>query len=360
MGRKVVRQDEALAALIKRTADKGNRSDQEAAIDELGKSFQDIMNVSFGFSAAPSEASALSIQNNGVIQEGILDGDIISDIFSVNVLGWDQYPNYPTDLIAPGTEGEFSAYTMPANGRIPNRLVEGDEVTINTYRIANAIDWNIKYARAGRIDVVARALEVLRNGFVQKLNDDGWHTLIAAGLDRGLMTYDSAATAGQFTKKLLQLLKIAMVRNGGGNSASSDTFKLTDLYISPEAMQDIVSWTDSDLSQASRREVELSPEGLVNRLFGVTLHELTELGEGQKYTNYFTTALSGSLAAADVELVVGLDLSKRDKLIMPVRGEGIEIEPDDTGRRSGQLGYFGSLETSFGVLDTRGVILGSF
>lgn len=361
MARKIYRKNEALAKLLKRSSDyRKNKVDAIAAMDEIALCAEASMNEKFGFvSADADDATALDVNPSFEIQEAVFDGDIFSDIFQITMLGWDEQPMFPMGIVTPGTEGEYVAYTMPNNGRIPNRYVEGDEVTINTYRIANSMDWSIKYARQGRVDVVGQALQTLRDGFVMKMNDDGWHTLLAAGLDRGLMVYDSSAAAGSFTKKLLQLLKIAMIRNGGGNSASSNTFKLTDLYISPEAMADISNWSSADLSEVSRTEMERDAEGTVTRLFQVNLHTLTELGEGQKYNNYYINTLGGSLAGGDVELVVGLDLSKSGKFIMPVRGQGLEIMTDESMIRSNYQGFFGQLETGFGVLDTRSILLGS-
>ena len=221
MAKKIIRNNEELAARIKKTADSQDVEGQKAASNALASNFASVINRNMGLSEPMTEAEALVVAPEGMINEAILDGDIVSDIFEVNMLGWDQYPSYPTDLITPGSEGEYAAYTVPANGKIPRRVVEGDEITLNTYRIANSIDWNVRYSRSGRIDVVSRALEVFQNGFVQKMNDDAWHTIIAAGLDRGLMAYDASATAGTFTKKLLQTLKIAMIRNGGGNLYSA-------------------------------------------------------------------------------------------------------------------------------------------
>ena len=358
--KKIIRNNEELASRIKKIADAEDREGQKKAAEALAFNFETVINTNLGFKEA-DEASALSVMPDRMINEAILPGDIFSSIFEVNMLGWDQYPSYPTDLIVPGSEGEFAAYTVPSNGKIPRRVVEGDEITLNTYRIANSVDWNVRYSRTGRIDVVSRGLQVLQNGFVQKMSDDAWHTLLAAGLDRGLMAYDASATAGVFTKKLLQVLKVAMIRNGGGNLASGNQFNLTDLYISPEAMEDIVNFSSNDLSELTRRDIELNAEGTVKRIFGVNLHVLTELGEGQKYTKYFTDVLSGSLETHDVELVVGLDLSRQNNpFIMPVRGGGVEIYYDESLFRSGLVGYWGSAELTFGCLDTRSVILGSF
>ena len=42
--------------------------------------------------------------------------------------------------------------------------------------------------------------------------------LLAAGVDRNIVVFDSDADAGQFTKRLVSLMKTVMRRNGGGNS----------------------------------------------------------------------------------------------------------------------------------------------
>ena len=82
-------------------------------------------------------------------------------------------------------------------------------------------------------------MEVLEASFVKKMNDDGWHTILAAGVDRNIVVFDSDAAAGQFTKRLVNLMKTVMRRNGGGNSSSNNRGQLTDLYVSPEAMEDL-------------------------------------------------------------------------------------------------------------------------
>lgn len=352
MGRKVIHRDEALVALLKQSASQ-NRAEKLEAMDKLAKMAADEMNVRLGF--------ALDVNPDQEIQKPVMPGDIYSDIFETIMLAPDEHPMFPMGIVAPGTEDDYAAYTMPSHGYIPQRKVEGDEVTIQTYDVANAIDWNIKYARAGRVDVVGQALAAMQNGFVQKFNDDAWHTIIAAGYGRGLITYDSSATAGVFSKKLIQLMKIAMKRNGGGNSSSINTFNLTDLYVSPEGMQDILSWTDSDVSELTRRDLELNAEGTISRIFGVNIHELTELGEGQKYTKYYTDTLSGSFGeGTDVELVVGIDRTKDNVFKMPMRTAGVEIYPDETRLRSREQGYFSIAEVGFGVLDSRSILLGSF
>ena len=293
------------------------------------------------------------------IRQGILSGDILDGIFEPITLSQGATPEFPLDFLAPGTEKDFVAYTIPNHGYIPERHVEGDYVMVPTYDIGSSIDYLLKYARDARWDVVGRAMEVLEGSFVKKMNDDGWHTLLAAGVDRNIVVYDSDAAIGQFTKRLVSLMKTVMRRNGGGNSASNNRGMLTDLYVSPEAMEDLRNWGIDQVDEVTRREIYVADDGsgVVNRVFGVNLHDLDELGEGQEYQLFYSDVLGGTLDA-DAELVVGLDLRRRDSFIMPVR-EGVQIFEDDTLHRQKRAGFYGWAEQGFAVLDNRRVILGS-
>ena len=148
-----------------------------------------------------------------------------------------------------------------------------------------------------------------------------------------------------------------MRRNGGGNSASNNRGMLTDLYVSPEAMEDIRNWGVDQVDEFTRREIYTAADGSINRIFGVNLHDLDELGDGQEYQLFYENVLSGSMGS-DNEIVVGLDLRKRDSFIMPVRQE-VQIFEDDTLHRQKRAGFYGWAEQGFAVLDNRRVLLGS-
>jgi hypothetical protein len=204
-------------------------------------------------------------------------------------------------------------------------------------------------------------MQVLEAGFVKKINDDGWHTILAAAVDRNILVYDGDAAAGQFTKRLISLCKTVMRRNGGGNTVTA-TGRLTDLYLSPEALEDIRNWGIDQLDEVSRREVyQAASDGApLTRIFGVNLTDLFELGDGQEYQTFFTSDLSGSLGPnSDVELIVGLDLNAKDSFVMPVKRE-VEIFEDEGLHRQQRQGYYGWAELGFGVLDNRRVLAASF
>ena len=294
------------------------------------------------------------------LRKGVLVGNILGDIFETINVEPGATTEYPLDLISPGLEGEHVAYTNPGHGRIPERAVESDYVMIPTYSITSSIDYLLRYAREARWDVAGRAAQVMEAGFVKKMNDDGWHTLMAAGVDRNILVYDGDATAGLFSKRLVSLMQTVMRRNAGGNTGSANRGRLTDMYVSPEALEDVRNWGLDEVSDAVRTQIYNTPgESPVTRIFGVTLHDLDELGEGQEYQDFFTNGLGGAVEASDLELVIGLDQSTKDSFVMPMK-QSLQVFEDPTLHRQQRVGYYGWAELGFGVLDNRRIILGSF
>ena len=296
------------------------------------------------------------------LRKGLLSGDILGGIFEPIALEAGASPEFPLDFISPGSEKDFVAYTIPNHGRIPERHVEGDYVIVPTYDVGASIDYLLKYARDARWDVVGRAMEVMEAQFTKKMNDDGWHTILSAGVDRNIIVFDSDASAGQFSKRLVSLMKTVMRRNGGGNTGSINRARLTDMFLSPEALEDIRNWGIDQIDEVTRREIHTSADegGAITRIFGVNLHEMDELGEGQEYQTFFSEQLGGAYGpSSDVELVVGVDLQKDDSFIMPMKQE-VQIFEDDSLHRHQRAGYYGWAELGFAVLDNRRVLLASF
>jgi len=293
------------------------------------------------------------------LRQGVLDGNILDGIFEPIQLEQSATSEFPLDFLSPGTEKDFVAYTIPNHGYIPQRNVEGDYVMVPTYDIGASIDWLLKFARDARWDIVGRAMEVMEAQFVKKLNDDGWHTLVSAAVDRNIIVLDADAAAGQFTKRLVSLMKTVMRRNGGGNTTSMNRGALTDLYVSPEAMEDIRNWNVDQIDEITRREIFTADgDNALNRIFGVNLHDLDELGEGQEYQLFYSNQLSAGLPTGDVEMCVGLDLRRNDSFVMPIR-ETVQVFEDDTLHRQKRAGVYGWAEQGFACLDNRRVILGS-
>jgi hypothetical protein len=325
-------------ALLRDSGNLGNREKALAATHELAKAIETPL------------------------RQGVLYGDVLAGIFQAINFPVGTSIEFPLDFLAPGTEKNHVAYSIPNHGRIPERHIEGDRVVISTYEIASSIDWLLKYSRDARWDIVGRAMQVLQSGFTKKLNDDGFAVLLAAAVDRNIVVYDSAAAAGAFTKRLISLMQQVMRRSSGGNSTSLNRGRLTDVFMSPEALEDVRNWVVADIDEVTRREIFTAEDGRLNRIFGVNLHDLDEFGEGQQYQNFYLNELGGTLASADEELVLGLDLSESfggpGTFIMPIR-EPLQIFEDDNFHRQRRASLYGWMEVGFGNLDNRKLVLGS-
>lgn len=303
------------------------------------------------------------------LRKAVFDESTTEGIFEKDVLAPGATPNYPLDFVKPGDEDQFVAFTLPKTGKIPERHVEGDELWVPTFRVGNSIDWDIRYMRMARFDVVARALEVYKAGFVRKNNSDAWRTILAAAKDRGMIVTASGAAPftgntlsvapaapGEFTKELISRARTAMARGAGGNSMAGT---LTDVYLSVEAMEDVRSWSATEVDDFTRREIIQATDKNLAKVYGVNLHHMTEFGEGQEYQNYVTSTLGASLPTNTLEWAVGLDLSRADAFVEPVIQE-LETFEDPALYRSQKMGVYGWLEHGFAILDSRRALLMAF
>lgn len=290
------------------------------------------------------------------LKQGVLKGDNIGGIYQPIAFAPGAAVEFPLDFLAPGTEKDHVAYTMPNSGKIPYRNVEGDYVMVPTYMVANSVNWLLKYARDARWDVVERAMQVLEGGFVRKNNDDGWHTIIAAAVGRSIVVYDDQAVAGLFTKRLVELSRVTMRRKAGGNATSVNRGKLTDVYMSPEALGDMRSWDLTQIDDFTRREIFLAGDGdtALTRVFGILVHDIDEMGVGQDYNTYFL-AQGGSLPSGKLEMAIGLDLSKDDCFVQPIRQE-VGVYEDPSMHRELSAGVYAFGEWGFTCLDSRRVL----
>ena len=308
------------------------------------------------------------------IREAITDGDITGGIFSEFTLPPGVTPEFVLDPVRPGTENDYRAYTNPGIGTVPQRTAAGGKIILPTIDVMNSVDWPLKYSREARWDVVSRMMDVFVAGFVKKKNDDCWHTILKAAADRGMTIYDAAASAGQFTKRLFSMTKCAMARNGGGNAASTKRGRATNLWISCEAIQEILNWNVDQIPEAVRTQFyTMNTNDMVQMdVMGVKLHEMYELGVGQEYQDYYVNTLSASLVpdatnsgpaghttGDDEELGICLDLANRDSFVL-ANTMPLEIHEDPYLHRTQQAGVYGFAGWGVGVLDSRRVLACSF
>ena len=291
-------------------------------------------------------------------REGVLFGDIVTDIYQSEQFEYGVAPEYPLDPVAPGTEKNIVAYTIPGEGDLPTKHFEGDYVTVPTYEVGFGISWLARHAMVARWNLLARYLQVMEAGFVKKRNDDGWKTLIAASADRNIIVIDSQAAQGVFTKRLVSNAKVLFTRNGGGNSSSVNRRFMTDLYLSPEMQEEMRNWGLDQVDDVTRREIYLSEDGTgrLSRVFSVNLHPVHELGENQEYQDYYLNDLGASLGSGDVELMIGVNQMTSSSFMHPYREEPT-IYPNQLITNFRKAGLEGMADWGFGVFDNRDCIL---
>ena len=304
------------------------------------------------------------------LRRGIFDADNLGEIYSPQVIPAGSTASYPLDFVRPGEEDSYTAYTLAEQGRLPERRVEASEINVPTFKIGNSIDWDIKFMKEARWDIVRRALQVFEAGFVRKINSDGWRCVLAAAADRGLVVEASgsavltgstsclttAPSAGEFTKELVSRMHTAMTRGAGGNGNAG---RMTDLYLSLEAMECVRAWDANRIDEFTRREIFVSSEKGLARIYGVILHAMTEYGQDQEYDDFLETVLSLSKPGASEQFCIGLDLSTEDSFVMPIKEE-LEVYDDEALIRYQRMGIFGWMRHGFACLDNRRVLLGAF
>lgn len=330
----------------------------EAELQSIESAFKTVASSSNQAERAEA-ASKILKAIEAPIRKVLLSGDLVGGVYTPVDFTTNPHVMFPLDLITPGGEREFYAYTIPDHGDLPTRRVEGDYLMIPTYMIANAVGCTLKFLRDANWPVINRMIEILEAGVIKKRNDDGWQTIIAAATDRNILVNDAAAAAGQFTPRLIALTKTFMRRNGGGNTATLNRSKLTDLFVSPESKDDIRAWGLDLVADRVRDNIYYSNDNgsELMRLFEVNIHDMDELGVDQEYQLYYTQTLAGSLASGgDLELGIGVDLQRNDSFVMPVRQE-FELFEDNTLHRKGEFGVYGRAEQGFSVLDSRRTIL---
>lgn len=299
------------------------------------------------------------------LRKGYFIGDTVGNIYQREDLDPATAAKYPVDFVGPSGERSYQAFLIADEGGIPDRLVKGTEVTVDTFQLGNAISWKLQYARVARWPMVERALRVFRDGFTHKINDLGWANILSAAGNR-VDNQFATVTGAAFTLGLLSDMQLKMKR--GIEFAQNE---LTDLYVSSEVMKDIRDFaTTTSIDYLTRREIFQAtprPDGnggeiIVPTIYGVNVHELKQLGIGKDYNTKFNTLKGTQLtnfAPTTDEVVIGLDLTPegRDAFMMPVR-QDLQMFEDPTLHRQQKAGVYGWMELAFAVLDDRRVLAG--
>jgi hypothetical protein len=246
---------------------------------------------------------------------------------------------------------------------------------VSTYRLDSAVSFLRRYARRARLDVASKAVERMANEVLVKQERNAWAVVLKALADSGNTTAVGSSGETFSLSKLNTLVKnVKRLNKSYANGTTTSAYGLTDIFVSPETMSDIRAFAYNpvggnlatngntvspvtDLPAGVREEIYRG--GGAQEIYGITIHELVELGPDQKYTKLFNEFYGASFADSD-DLVVGLDLTK-DAFVRPVArnsesGGTFTAMPDDQFvARSEKIGFYGSLEEGRVCIDSRAI-----
>lgn len=332
-------------------------------------------------SAAKEASEAFAAFIGPVVSKVLMQAGTASAIYSDAPYDEDDNPSIPLDLYYDKNQDHVTVWSQNIAGGLPSSTVEGfSELKVSTYRLDSAVSFLKRYARRGRLDVVSKAIERMTNEVLVKQERNAWAVVLKAlaeardgsvsnnGVTGGHIVDASSDTAFQLShlNRLMTLVKRLNTSYAGGST--TDTYGLTDLFVSPEVKANIRAFAYNPIGNNATETLPDSAREEIYRgagtqeLYGVTIHELVELGVSGKYSTLFN-GLKGSqtFTLGTDELLVGLDLSK-EAFIRPVArqaesGGTFTVLPDDQFvARSEKTGFYGSLEEGRVCIDARAIV----
>lgn len=327
-----------------------------------------------------------------VIQEVLLQAGTAPAIYEDMTYNEDDSPSIPVDLYFGEPEGTFAVWQQTVAGGLPTQQIGSfQEIKISTYSLDSAISFDKRYVRKCNLDVVAKGLERLSNDVLIKQERNAWYVvlkMLADAQTNGVNHVYRAEAPNIFqledVNKALTLMKRLNAAYNGATPVASEVRGLTDLYVSPEIMEQIrgfaynpvntkqaVGGTTSIPLTDSARERIFSAGGMAD-IWGVQLHELLELGASRKY-NVLFKEIAGSKNfaksdgvsaaapfAADDEILIGIDRSRRAFIralaVNAEDGGSFVLRPDDQFlARSAKIGFYGGLEEGRVALEKKAV-----
>jgi surface antigen len=302
--------------------------------------------------ALPAQAEFTKAVAEETYKAGVLDGDIVSGVYETQQLAEEQSAEYLLDLLQPGSERDYIAYYLPDTGHVPERTVGMNKVMVPTISTGNSINCPLKFLRQGRVDILGRMLEVLEAGFVMRDNLDGF-TVILRALSANA-TVAASTSAGVMSLAGTSAVKLKVRRQGGGNASSVNRWRATDMFISPEAGEDLRTQTHDQADDNTRRILITAPDFDGFTWQGVTFHVVDELGEGQLFQKVWTNTLGKAMTGSNREIGIALDLSPngRRQLKNP-RKRGLEIYEDPVLHRRQEFGWYAWKERGWAVMTSK-------
>jgi hypothetical protein len=296
-------------------------------------------------------------------------------------------PTIPLDMFEDDGINTVRVWSQQTRGGLATSEVKpkGD-YKFDTYRLDSAASIAKRVAREGNVSYVSKALERMAQELLRNQELNAWNVLLSAmasalGPD-GNPQVMSATTAGvfqvdDFNRLLTKIDRLHESWVGGTPATTFGSKSMTDLFLSPELMEQIRAWAynpmntrgvpNSDESTAvplpDAVRTEIYGKAGIASVFGVNLHKLNEFGVGQAYNTLFDNYYSGtpSFNGSSQQIALALNLNS-DAFIRPVATYHTDIDVSSTVQtlvddqfkaRDEKVGWYTKLEEGRLVLDKK-------
>jgi hypothetical protein len=317
-----------------------------------------------------------------VLSEVINTAPTLSNVFTQFTFNFDDNPSLPIDLFYDITDEDYiKVYSQSMPGGLPSNTVvpTASEMKVATYTLDSAYNFDRRYAAKSRLDVVAKVFARMGQEVLLKQERTSANVILGTLADNAseqlinsVTTTNSVLLPADFNNLIVKAKRVNTSWTKG--TPANRVGGVTDLWMSPERMADLramaynpINNVSNDQQPAAGEDSGLAaPDSIRAQLFngagiptfyGFTLHEINELGVGQRYTKVFDSLYGGTFTSTD-DLILGIDMSSegliRAVAADPESNTQIQLEVDDQFvSRQRKIGYYMSLEEGRMVLDRR-------
>lgn len=360
---------------------------QDAEVSKMIKQLASRNRAEFD---AAMEAVAAFIGD--VILNVVDQAPVISNLFQTVTYNEGTAPSLPLDVYYDIRDRNYiQVWSQSAPGGLATNQVHGlNELMVSTYEVDSAVSMLKKYAKEGRLDVLAATIERMAGEFLVKQETDSANIISAA---LGQATYTPVGggaavpqgirvgTANYFGlddfNRMITLLQRIRPSWVGGTPMGGNV--VSHLVGSPEFHEQLRSIAyqpqntrDGKLTTSGASSIA-APEAIRGQVFdavgnptfyGVELINAYEMGVGQPYNTLFanyigSTQVGGSaFTNASDEVVWSLALSQNrralTRLVQTGEAGTLQVMPDDSfSMRSEKIGFYSKLTEGRVVLDSR-------
>lgn len=318
-----------------------------------------------------------------VLNQVMNHASYVNDLYTPWPYNEDDVPTFPLDLYYGAGVNQIVVWSQSSAGGLGTTNVCGlQEMTLSTFELDSAVNFNTRTVKRGRLPYISLGLNRMAQEMLLKIENNGIYILLKALVEartNGLEHIIQSTAADRiqlddFNRLITRSKRIDSAWEGGTPEVST-SYGATDIYMSPERMEDIramaynpqntIATPDTSESTAlglpDSIRAEIFRNAGASEIYGKVLHELLEFGISKRYNTVFDTLYGNgtfSFDTANQEIILGVNQS-RQGLIQPVMqnedsGNSIVTAVDDQWPvRAGKIGWFSKWQGGFAVIDSR-------